>query len=85
MPEGLRSEMKGVSAEMRRKSSSRKSTPAERAIAMRWIVALVEPPVTCSGSGVGSGSGFGLGFGLGIVGRAARDHDEAHGVLEGLG
>ena len=81
--------MKGVSAEMRRKSSSRKSTPAERAIAMRWIVALVEPPVTCSGSGVGSGSGLGLGlgfgFGLGIVGRAARDHDEAHGVLEGLG
>ena len=31
LPEGLRSEMKGVSAEMRRKSSSRKSTPAERA------------------------------------------------------
>ena len=30
-PLGLRSEMKGVSAEMRRKSSSRKSTPAERA------------------------------------------------------
>ena len=83
--------MKGVSAEMRRKSSSRKSTPAERAIAMRWIVALVEPPVTCLGSGLGSGSGSGLGvgvgfgFGLGIVGRAARDHDEAHGVLEGLG
>ena len=60
MPEGLRSEMKGVSAEMRRKSSSRKSTPAERAIAMRWIVALVEPPVTCSGSGLGSGFGFGF-------------------------
>jgi len=79
--------MKGVSAEMRRKSSSRKSTPAERAIAMRWIVALVEPPVTCSGSGVGSGLGFrfGFGLGLGIVGRAARDHDESHGVLEGLG
>ena len=31
LPEGLRSEMNGVSAEMRRKSSSRKSTPAERA------------------------------------------------------
>ena len=37
--------MKGVSALSRRKCSSVRSTPAERAMAMRWIVALVEPPV----------------------------------------
>ena len=39
--------MKGVSAAILRKSSRRRSTPAARAIAIRWIVAFVEPPVTC--------------------------------------
>ena len=32
--------------EIRRKSSSERLTPHERAIAIRWIVAFVEPPVT---------------------------------------
>mmetsp|Transcript_37762 Transcript_37762/g.88853 ORF Transcript_37762/g.88853 Transcript_37762/m.88853 type:complete len:335 (+) Transcript_37762:311-1315(+) len=45
-PEGLRLAMKGVSAARRRKSLSVRSTPAARAMAMRWMVALVEPPVT---------------------------------------
>ena len=38
--------MNGVEAERRLKSCSVRSTPAERAIAMRWMVAFVEPPVT---------------------------------------
>ena len=38
--------MKGVSVEIRLKSSRVRSTPAARAIAIRCSVALVEPPVT---------------------------------------
>ena len=44
-PLGFRSAMNGVLADSRRKSSRLKSTPAERAIAIRWMVAFVEPPV----------------------------------------
>ena len=46
LPEGFRLAMKGVSAAMRRKQLSVRSTPAARAMAIRWMVALVEPPVT---------------------------------------
>jgi hypothetical protein len=38
--------MNGVLADSRLKSSKVKLTPAALAIAMMWIVALVEPPVT---------------------------------------
>ena len=43
-PLGFRSAMNGVLADSRRKSSRLRSTPAERAIAIRWMVAFVEPP-----------------------------------------
>mmetsp|Transcript_38058 Transcript_38058/g.113089 ORF Transcript_38058/g.113089 Transcript_38058/m.113089 type:complete len:235 (+) Transcript_38058:850-1554(+) len=46
LPLGLRFAKKGVSAAIRRKSCSVRSTPAARAIAMRWMVAFVDPPVT---------------------------------------
>ena len=58
LPEGLRLAMKGVSAAIRRKSPRVRSTPAARAIAMRWMVALVEPPVTWLGLGLRSGVGL---------------------------
>ena len=44
LPEGLRSAMKGTRSEHRWKSSSVRSMPTERAMAMRWSTALVLPP-----------------------------------------
>mmetsp|Transcript_27655 Transcript_27655/g.110745 ORF Transcript_27655/g.110745 Transcript_27655/m.110745 type:complete len:383 (-) Transcript_27655:695-1843(-) len=44
-PDGLRSARKGVLSETRWKSSSVRSRPTERAIAIKWSTAFVEPPV----------------------------------------
>ena len=45
LPEGFRSEMKGIRSETRWKSSSVSGMPTECAMAMRCRTALVEPPV----------------------------------------